>query len=223
MSRLLQDLKFAFRNLRKTPAFPIAAIITLALGIGATTAIFSILNAVLLRPLPYPHPEELYAIRTTLTDGRVTTGLVAASELYRLNDPKLSIAKAVGVGQGDITLLKSDDTPEHYVGYGVSEGFFEMFGLPMTLGGFESSSFTSNPPPVVISYRLWKDQFEGNPGIVGKPIRFAEFSSSIAVGSGSPSAVCSGLRSTSVSSTHVGVNTSRRSVYANTEPVSFDR
>jgi predicted permease len=173
-------LRFAFRNLRKTPAFPIAAIITLALGIGATTAIFSILNAVLLRPLPYPHPEDLYAIRTTLTDGRVTTGLVAASELYRLNDPKLSIAKAVGVGQGDITLLKSDDTPVHYIGYGVSEGFFEMFGLPMTLGGFDASSHTANPPPVVISYRLWKDQFEGNPGIVGKPIRFAEFSTSIA-------------------------------------------
>ena len=180
MSRLLQDLRFAFRNLRKTPAFPIAAIITLALGIGATTAIFSILNAVLLRPLPYPHPEDLYAIRTTLTDGRVTTGLAAASEIVRLNDPKLSIAKAVGVGQGDITLLKSDDTPVHYIGYGVSDGFFELFGLPMTLGGFDQSSYTMNPAPVVISYRLWKDQFQGDPAIVGKPIRFAEVSTSIA-------------------------------------------
>src|SRR5204863_8816500 len=123
-------LKFTFRNLRKTPASPIAAIVTLALGIGATTAIFSILNAVLLRPLPYPHPEDLYAIRTTLTDGRVTTGLVAASELFRLNDPKLSIEHAAGVGQGDITLMLSDDTPVHYVGYGVSEGFCELFGLP---------------------------------------------------------------------------------------------
>src|SRR6185369_732328 len=98
MGNLLQDIRFAIRSLRKAPAFPLAAIATLALGIGATTAIFSILNAVLLRPLPYPHPDNLYAIRTTLTDGRVTTGLVAASEIYRLNDPKLSIEKAVGVG-----------------------------------------------------------------------------------------------------------------------------
>jgi len=180
VSRLLQDLKFAFRNLRKTPAFPIAAIVTLALGIGATTAIFSILNAVLLRPLPYPHAEDLYAIRTTLTDGRVTTGMVAASELVRLNDPKLSIAKAVGVGQGDITLLQSDDTPVHYIGYGASEGFFELFGLPMTLGGFQPSSYTTNPAPVVISYRLWKDKFQSDPAIVGKPIRFAEVTTSVA-------------------------------------------
>jgi len=180
VSRLLQDLKFAFRNLRKTPAFPIAAIITLALGIGATTAIFSILNAVLLRPLPYPHAEDLYAIRTTLTDGRVTTGMVAASELVRLNDPKLSIAKAVGVGQGDITLLQSDDTPVHYIGYGASEGFFELFGLPMTLGGFQPSSYTTNPAPVVISYRMWKDKFQSDPAIVGKPIRFAEVTTSVA-------------------------------------------
>ena len=77
MGTFMQDLRFAFRSLRRSPAFPLAAIATLALGIGATTAIFSTLNAVLLKPLPYPNPEDLYSIRTTLTDGRVTTGLVA--------------------------------------------------------------------------------------------------------------------------------------------------
>ena len=75
METLIQDLKFALRNLRRTPAFPLAAIATLALGIGATTAIFSTVNAALLRPLPYPEAGDLYALRTTLTDGRVTTGL----------------------------------------------------------------------------------------------------------------------------------------------------
>ena len=75
MRTFLQDLRFALRSLRRAPAFPLAAIATLALGIGATTAIFTTLNAVLLKPLPYPNPEDLYSIRTTLTDGRVTTGL----------------------------------------------------------------------------------------------------------------------------------------------------
>src|SRR4029079_816195 len=74
METLFQDVRFALSSYRRAPAFPIAAILTLALGIGATTAIFSTLNAVLLKPLPYPQPEDLYNIRTTLTDGRVTTG-----------------------------------------------------------------------------------------------------------------------------------------------------
>ena len=61
MGTLLQDLRFALRNLRRTPAFPLAAIATLAIGIGATTAIFSTVNAALLKPLPYPVPQDLYS------------------------------------------------------------------------------------------------------------------------------------------------------------------
>ena len=76
MGTFMQDLRYAVRSLLKAPAFPLAAIVTLALGIGATTAIFSTLNAVLLKPLPYPNAEDLYSLRTTLTDGRVTTGLL---------------------------------------------------------------------------------------------------------------------------------------------------
>src|ERR1700729_312663 len=86
MGTLIQDLRFALRTLRRTPAFPLAAIGTLALGIGATTAIFSTVNAALLRPLPYAQAEDLYSVRTTLTDGRPTTGLVSPVEVLRLND-----------------------------------------------------------------------------------------------------------------------------------------
>src|SRR5438034_3144444 len=141
MGTLIQDLRFAIRSLRKAPAFPLAAIATLALGIGATTAIFSTLNAVLLKPLPYPNPEDLYGLRTALTDGRVTTGLLSGAELYRLNDPKLSIERAAGFAPGDLTLLAADETPTHKVVYGVNENFFELFGLPMTAGGFSHDDF----------------------------------------------------------------------------------
>ena len=90
MGTFLQDLRFSMRSLRRAPAFPLAAIATLALGIGATTAIFTTLNAVLLKPLPDPDPERLYSIRSALTDGRVTTGLMAYTEILPLNDPALS-------------------------------------------------------------------------------------------------------------------------------------
>jgi putative ABC transport system permease protein len=181
MGTFFQDLRFAFRNLRKTPAFPLAAIGTLALGIGATTALFSTVNAVLLRPLPYPNPQDLYGLRTALTDGRVTTGLLAGSEIYRLNDPNLSIVRAVGVQSQDVTMLRDDGTPLKTRVYAVSEGFFELFGLPMTLGGFTAEQFAANGPPVVvISRSIWRDLYNSDPAIVGKPIRFTGFSTTIA-------------------------------------------
>jgi predicted permease len=192
METALQDLRVTLRALRRSPGFALTAIATLALGIGATTAIFTTLSAVLLKPLPYPDPQSLYSLRTALTDGRVTTGLLSGGEIFRLNDPKLSIERAAGYVPGDLTLLATDGTPSHVQFYAVTEGFFELFRLPMTVGGFAHDDFTVLPPPppntppqpgrppaVVISARLWKDLYNSDPAIVGKPIRFAEFSSTV--------------------------------------------
>ena len=147
MNTVLQDVRFAIRSLRRAPAVPLAAIATLAVGIGATTAIFATLNAVLLKPLPYPKAEDLYNLRTTLIDGRVTTGMLSNGEVSRLNDRNQSIQRAAGMQTTDLTLLHDDGTPEHIKIYGVTEGFFELFGLPMTLGGFKHEHFIPPPPP----------------------------------------------------------------------------
>ena len=181
MGTLLQDLRFALRSLRRTPAFPLAAIGTLAIGIGATTAIFSTVNAVLLKPLPYPSPEDLYSLRTALTDGRVTTGNLSPVEILRLNDPSLSIVRAAGLQSNDVTLLRNDGTPLKTRACAVSEGFFDLFGLPMTLGGFTNAPPAPNTPPtVVMSYRMWQDLYGGDSAVVGKPIRFAEITTTVA-------------------------------------------
>jgi putative ABC transport system permease protein len=180
MSILVQDLRFALRTLRRTPAFPLAAVATLAIGIGATTAIFSTVNSALLNPLPYPDAGNLYSLRTALTDGRVTTGNLSPVELLRLNDPSLSIARAAGLVPNDVTLLRTDGTPMKTTAHGVSEGFFELFGLPMTLGGSGTPPSQNAPPTVVISYRMWQDLFGGDPAVVGKPVRFAEITTSVA-------------------------------------------
>lgn len=175
MGILGRDLRFAFRTLRRAPAFALAAIGTLAIGIAATTAIFSTVNAALLKPLPYPNAGDLYSLRTALTDGRVTTGNLAPVEIVRLNDPSLSIVRAAGLIGNDATLLQNDGTPVKTRAYAVSEGFFELFGLPMTLGGFASAPPANNAPPaIVVSYRLWQDMFDGDPDVIGKPVRFAE-------------------------------------------------
>ncbi|MEZ5320235.1 MAG: ABC transporter permease [Vicinamibacterales bacterium] len=182
MKTFLRDLQLAVRHLRRAPGFSGAAILTLALGIGATTAIFSTINAALLEPLPYPNAKDLYAIRTDLTDGRVTTGLLSGAEIHRLNDPNLSIVHAAGLVQQDLTLLPDDGVPTHVTVNGVSEGFFEVFGLPMTLGGFTAEHFAgpNSPPVVVISYRVWQDTYGGDPNVIGRPIHFAEAQTTIA-------------------------------------------
>src|SRR3954447_13480729 len=122
MSLFLQDLRFSWQSMRRAPAFPAAAIITLAIGIGATTAIFSAVNAVLLQSLPYPSARDLYSVRTTLTDGGVTSGLLSPVEIVRLSDPGLSIARVAGVQPNDVTLLRNDGTPVKTMAYAVSEG-----------------------------------------------------------------------------------------------------
>jgi putative ABC transport system permease protein len=176
MGELFQDLRFALRTLTKTPAFTLAAIATLALGIGATTAIFSTVNAALLRPLPYPGGNDIHSVRTRFTDGNLTSGLLAGVELSRLNDPKLSVLRAAGTQRVDAVLLRNDGTPVPAAIFGVTEGFFEVFGLPMTLGRtFTHDEHVGQGPPVVImSHRVWREWFAGDPKIVGAPVRLAE-------------------------------------------------
>src|SRR4249920_2293144 len=103
---MLHDLSFTLRSLRRQPGFAFAAVATLAVGIGATTAIFSTVNATLLRPLPYPHPDELFAVYTPATDGRFTTGRTSGVEIARLNDLSVSIVRAAGSARFDTTVLR---------------------------------------------------------------------------------------------------------------------
>ena len=167
MGELFQDLRFALRTLTKTPAFTLAAIATLALGIGATTAIFSTVNAALLRPLPYPGGNDIHSRPNAIHRWKhLTSGLLAGVELSRLNDPKLSVLRAAGAQR--VTPCCCATTARRYTAaiYGVTEGFFEVFGLPMTLGRtFTHDEHVGQGPPVVdhVASRLAR-VVRGRPG-----------------------------------------------------------
>ena len=199
MDAILRDVRYAFRTLRSAPAFTCAAVATLAIGIGATVAIFSTVNATLLRPLPYPGAERLIALHTRYVDGRVTTGLVAQAEVTRLNDARQSIERTVAMSSTpfDASLLRDNAPPVHAAIHAVGDGFFEVFQLPMTLGRSftheEQRALTATlgaapspqgpPPVVVLTHHVWTDLFASDPDIVGKTVRFAELSA-IVVGVG---------------------------------------
>jgi hypothetical protein len=165
------DVRYACRQLRASPAFTVAAVLTLAIGIGTTTALFSLISAALLRPLPYPAAGDLIDLHTRITSGRLTNGLVSGIELARLNDPSLSIARVAGMSSQplDGTMIREDGTPVHVIVNGVTEGFFDALGLPMAQGRaftHEEHLIAGQNAPIVIvlSYRAWRRSEDRRPG-----------------------------------------------------------
>jgi putative ABC transport system permease protein len=180
MDSLFQDARFAVRLLRKSPAFSCAAIATIALGIGATTAIFSAMNAALLRPLPFPQAEDLFRLRTTITTGRMTSGLVAPVELNGLTDANGPIVRAAGSAMTYDTILDNSASAVQVSLAGVTQGYFELFNAPMVLGrSFVPEEFAHGekipvpPRVIVLSSHLWRTAFGSDPDIVGRTIQLS--------------------------------------------------
>jgi putative ABC transport system permease protein len=184
----LQDLRYAVRSLRGSPGFTAVALITLALGIAATTAIFSTVNAALLRPLSYVRSHELIDLHTRFLDGRVTSGLSSPAEINLLrNLPAL----VDGVGAYfarpfESSLIRDDGTPVSIGLTEVSEGFFDVLGLPMTRGRAftpEEHAPAGRDAPffLVVSDAAWTRLFGRDPAIIGKSIRIAELPVSMTI------------------------------------------
>jgi putative ABC transport system permease protein len=170
----MREFKVALRRLRHQPSFAAAAIVTLALGIAAPTALFAVVNATLLRPLPYPRYQDIYTVRTTMTDGRFTIGLVASEEMSMLRRATDAIDGSTLTQRRDDTIL-TDAGARQVTSFGVSEGFFELFGLPMASGrSFTVEDYAAAPlSRVVLAEGAWRATFGSDPLIVGKTIRFA--------------------------------------------------
>jgi predicted permease len=171
MNTLLYDIRYALRQLRKSPGFTLTAIVTLALGIGANTAIFTVVNTVLLKPLSYPDADRIVSIGAIYYSG----GRPAGGSIPHLHNwqQQTSIFKEVAAydfaGPG---FNLTGDHPEQVHGIHVTEGYFRLFGAPVMLGRtFTPQEDTPNGGKVaVLSYGLWQRNFGGDAKIVGSSI-----------------------------------------------------
>jgi putative ABC transport system permease protein len=161
----------AIRSLLRQPSFTLAAAGTLAVGIAATTTLFTTVNAALLRPLPYVHPAELYAAKTYFPDGRFTIGLVGSEELAAVAEQKDVVSGVACTVRLDGTLA-TDSEPRQIVAYAVSDHFFDLFGVPVEIGRAITADddVRGAPSVVVLSHALWQNAFGGRPDIVGQSI-----------------------------------------------------
>ena len=174
MDTLLQDIRYATRKLLRSPGFTTIAVATLALAIGATTAVFSLVNGVLLKPLPYPRPEQLVRVGSTRGGADADPAISSMSLLdfqdYRAGSTSFSHLAAIDIGTRN---LSGDGAqPLRLRAARVSASFFDIFARPMQQGrGFVASEELDGPGRVVVlSDGLWRSHFGGDPRMVGRAI-----------------------------------------------------
>jgi putative ABC transport system permease protein len=171
LDAIWRDLKFVARSLRKTPGFTIVAVLVIAIGIGVNTAVFSVINAVLLKPLTYPNPRELVMLINTSPRGSGPGGSVPKFNIWRQQTGVFSKVAAYDFGGAGLNL--TGDHPQQVQGVHVSQQYFDMLGAPVIAGRtFTQAEDSPNGGRVVVlSYSLWKSRFGGNSQIVGSTIQ----------------------------------------------------
>jgi hypothetical protein len=170
MATLFQDVRYALRQLRKAPGFACTAIFILALGIGATSAIFSALNPILFEPLPYPHPSRVMTISYVGEDG---TRFPQTFHTYREVTERNRSFETLAVLKPWQPTLVGADQPERLDGQQVSANFFRVLGVRPVLGrDFQpSDDLFQGPKVVILSSGLWRRRFGGDESIIGRAVQ----------------------------------------------------
>jgi predicted permease len=182
LNNTLQDVRYALRQLRKSPGFTLTAIITLALGIGANTAIFTLVQGILLRRLPVNDPKQLYRIGDT-DNCCVNGGFVSDNGDFDIfsydlflhlknSAPEFEQLSGVMAGNWQWSVRRDSALPKELHGEFVTGNFFSMFGIGPYKGRVlnEADDTPSSSPALVLSYRTWQTEFSGDPSIVGSTI-----------------------------------------------------
>ncbi|HEX7089993.1 MAG TPA: ABC transporter permease [Longimicrobiales bacterium] len=170
LTELRQDVRYALRVLRRSPGFTAVAVATLALGIGANSAIFSVVSGVLLKSLPFRDAERLYEVRMLYPDGTEYTGL-SAPDFMSLREESRTFERVEAYAGGVLTLLGAGE-PKEVRGSSVSDGFFDLLGLRFALGrGFlPGENVPGQGKVTVLDYGFWQREFGGDPGVIGRTL-----------------------------------------------------
>jgi putative ABC transport system permease protein len=178
---MLQELRFAVRMLLKQPGFSLIAALTLALGIGATSAVFSLIQGVLLTPPPYPKPQQLVLIPTVRTDGKKMDSPRgwAAQQWMEWSKEAESFQGIAGYDWTFNFLIRNDGS-QSMQGMEVSKDYFQLMGLKTSLGhGFDDSDFEQgHVKSILLGYEFWQHAFGGDKQIIGKTVRISRWESS---------------------------------------------
>ena len=167
---IAQDLRFAFRQLRKSPGFPIVAVLTLALGIGANTAIFSVVNAVLLRPLPYQNADQLVMLWEQ-NPHRGWFENIVSGENFLDWQKQNQVFAGMAAFEGRSFTLTGNQQAEEIAGERVSSNLFSLLGVQPFRGRlFLPEENRQDKTAVVLSYGLWQQRYGGDPNVIGKQI-----------------------------------------------------
>jgi putative ABC transport system permease protein len=173
---MFQDLRLGVRTLLKQPIFSLIAVLTLALGIGATSAVFSLIQGVLLTPPPYQQPQRLALLEPARVDRQPMTGpraWAAAQWMEWQNEAKSF--EALAAYSWSFNFLILSDGSESLEGMWVTRDYFRVVGLQPALGRtfLESETGAKAAPVIILGYELWQRKFNGDPHIIGKTIRIS--------------------------------------------------
>jgi len=183
MNQLIQDIRYAARQLRKSPGFTLTVVLTLALGIGANTAIFTLVQGILLRSLPVTDPSRLYRIGDTddcCVEGGIPSGdngdfSIFSTDLYqylRDNTPEFEQLAAVQAGQWSWAVRRGNALPKSLHGEFVSGNYFSTLGLGASVGRIfaDNDDTPAAAPATVLSYKAWQGEYAADPNIIGSTI-----------------------------------------------------
>ena len=178
---MLQQLRFALRMLLKQPGFSVIAALTLALGIGATSAVFSLIQGVLLTPPPYQNPQQLVLIPTVRTDKqKMDSPRGWAAQQWMEWSKQASSFQGIAGYDWTFNFLIRNDGSQSMEGMEVSKDYFRLIGLKTALGrGFDDSDFAQgHVKSILLGYEFWQRAFGGDKQIIGKPVRISRWESS---------------------------------------------